>query len=124
MKIIDSTIFIDALRGMEKAKLWLDKIIEEGDGAFSAITEVELLSGKDCNEKEKRESLLHLLSLFEKIPVDNPIAQIAGDFRRKYNILTPDAIIAASALYSNCCLYTKDVKDFSSIKEIKIVNPY
>lgn len=124
MKVIDSDIFIDALRGVEKAEKWLRKTIENGDGAFSSITESELLSGKACNEREKRESLLHFLSLLEKIPVDNPVAQVAGDFSRKYNLLLPDAIIAASAFHTGSTLVTRNAKHFSGIEEIKLEIPY
>ena len=124
MMLIDSDVFIDALRGVEKAEMWMKNAIESGDAFFSAITESELLSGEACNEKEKRGALLHLLSMLEKISVDNPIAQIAGDIRRKYRLLLPDAIIAAPALHIRGSLVTRNVKDFSAIKEIKLEIPY
>ncbi len=124
MKVIDSDIFVDALRGVEKAENWLQKAVEAGGYAFSSITESELLSGKACNEKEKREALLYLLSMFEKISIDNPISQIAGDFRRKYGVLIPDAIVAASAFHTGSILVTRNEKDFSAIKEIKVEVPY
>lgn len=120
MRIIDSDIFIDAFRGVKKAEKWMKNAIQDGDCAFSAITESELLSGKDCNDVNKRESLLHFLALFSKISVDNPITQIAGDFRRKYGISLPDAIIAASATHTKSLLITRNVKDFSKIENLKI----
>ncbi len=123
MKVIDTDIFIDALHGVEKAEKLLKASIENVD-AFSAITESELLSGKDCDDKGKREALLHLLSLLTKISVDNPIAQIAGDLRRNYRIALPDALIAATALHLNAKLVTRNTKDFSAIREIELESPY
>jgi len=124
MKVIDSDIFIDALRGVEKAEVFLRKAIDSNEGAFSAITESELLSGQECDEKEKREALLHLLSMLIKISVDNPVAQIAGDLRRQHGLLLPDAIIAATALYSDSILVTRNSKDFSSVKGLELEVPY
>jgi len=124
MKVIDSDIFIDALRGAEKAETWIKRAIGNGEGAFSSITETELLSGNACNDKEKREALLHFLSMLTKISVDNPIAQIAGDFRRNYKISLPDAIIAATAFHLSAALVTRNSKGFSAIKEIKLEVPY
>jgi len=122
MIIVDTDIFIDFLRGMKYAYEFLNKNSKEI--AFSALTETELLAGKECDDTKKREDILHLLSEFEKIPIGNPLAQVAGDLRRKNDIKIPDAIIAASALQEDALLVTRNAKDFEKIKELKVKKPY
>lgn len=122
MKIVDTNIFIDHLRNHKPATNWLEKNTNEL--AFSAITETELLCGNSNNHKESRELLMQLLSKHTKIIIDNPLAEIAGDIARKYQISTPDSIIAASALCHNAELVTKNVKDFKKIPKLRVISPY
>lgn len=122
MKVVDTDIFIDFFRGLESAVEFFNEGLDEI--AFSAITEAELLSGKDCEDGSKKEKVLHVLSQFEKIAVDNPLVQIAGEFRRKYGLLLPDALIAASAFLLNAPLVTRNLKDFQNIPVIKLEKPY
>ncbi len=121
--VIDSDIFIDTLRGEENAVEFIRGVVKE-DVFFSAITETELLSGKECEDDKKKEGVLHVLALFNKVIVDNKVAQIAGDIRRKYNVLTPDAIIAATAFLTNSVLITRNIKDFEKIKGLQVKKPY
>ncbi|MBS3170002.1 type II toxin-antitoxin system VapC family toxin [Candidatus Woesearchaeota archaeon] len=121
MKLVDTDIFIDLLRGFGPS---LSFFGEEEEIIFSAVTEAELLSGQQCKDAVIRERVLHFLSQFEKITVGNPLVQIAADFRRKYGIALPDALIAASAFVNNATLITRNVKDFQKIREIKVEKPY
>jgi hypothetical protein len=117
---LDSDILIDALRGMTDATQFIRELKHNEGIFFSAITETELLAGKTCNDAAKKEAVLHLLSLFTKVLVDNRIAQMAGDLRRKYEISVPDAIIAASCLQVSAELVTRNKKDFSKIEGLSI----
>ena len=66
MKLVDTDVFIDFFRGVEKS---IEFIGANKDSiAFSSITEAELLSGKECSDAKQREVVLHLLSQFKKIP--------------------------------------------------------
>lgn len=120
--MVDTDIFIDFLRGYRQA---IEYIKANNDAIiFSAITEAELLSADECVNGSDREKILHFLSQFEKIPVDNPLVQIAADFRRRYKIALPDSIIAASAFIKGTELITRNSKDFEKIKEITVKKPY
>ena len=122
MKLLDTDIFIDFLRGLPQAERF---ILACGDSIlFSSITEAELLSGKKCENQREREHVLHLLSQFEKVPVDNPLVQIAGDLRRKYGMEIPDAIIAASAITEQVTLITRNIGDFKRITGLHVERPY
>ncbi len=122
MILVDTDVLIDFLRGLPASKAF---IMENKDEiSFSAITEAELLSGKKCDDAREKERTIHLLSFFEKVPVDNPLVQIAGDLRRKYGIETPDSIIAASALYTDATLVTRNIKHFERLPGLKVKKPY
>ena len=122
MIVLDTDIFVDFMRGSPEAIRFFDECTE--DITFSAITEAELLSGKVCVNPQKKENVFHLLSQFEKIPVGNPLVQVAGDFWRKYGIEVPDAIIAATAFITGSILFTRNLKDFERVREIKVEKPY
>lgn len=121
--LLDTDIFIDYLRGEVHSKDLIKNLLND-EVFFSAITETELLAGRECNNQKKREDILHLLSVFNKIVVDNKIAQMAGDIRRNYNITIPDAIIAASTISTESTLLTRNIKDFEIIIGLKIKKPY
>jgi len=120
--LIDTDIFIDFFRGVKVAEEFILKNIDKI--LFSAITESELLSGKICNDSIEEERVLHFLSQFEKIPVDNPLVQVAGRFKRNFNMALPDAIIAASAFDNDAILITRNIKDFSKVGDIIVDKPY
>ncbi len=122
MKVVDTDIFIDFFRGFPDALPYLQQHADQI--TFSAVTEGELLSGSICNDSKEREKVFHLLSQFEKIPVDNPLIQIAADIRRTYNLELPDAIVAASALVTQSVLITRNTRDFQKIPNLQLEKPY
>jgi predicted nucleic acid-binding protein len=122
MKVVDTDIFIDLFRGLPQALPYLRDHADEI--TFSAITEGELLSGSICNDDKEREKVFHVLSQFDKIPVDNPLIQVAADIRRKYGMELPDAIVAASALITEATLITRNVRDFQKIQGLELEKPY
>ena len=123
--VLDTDIFIDMLRGFEKAEKYFEELNREDNIVYySAVTEVELISGKECNKIEKRAEIIKILSQFSKIPVDNRIAIKAGDFRREYGTAFTDAVIAATAFAMKATLITRNVDDYKKIKEINLKVPY
>ena len=123
--VLDTDIFIDLLRGFEKAKKYFEELGREDNIVhYSAVTEIELISGKECNKIDKKAEIIKLLSQFSKIPVDNRIAVKAGDFRREYGVAFTDATIAATAFAMKADLVTRDAEDYKKIKEITLKIPY
>src|SRR3989338_10437698 len=122
MKLVDTSVFIDFFRGFKDAKEFFMKNAPEI--IFSSITEAELLSGSYCAEKSQEGKVLHFLSQFEKIAVDNPLVQTAGKYRREAGVLLPDALIAASAVHHDAVLVTSNVRDFQKIKKLTVEKPY
>ena len=123
--VLDTDIFIDLLRGFEKAKKYFEDLGREDSIVYySAVTEIELISGKECSRIDKKAEIIKLLSQFSKIPVDNRIAIKAGDFRREYGAAFTDATIAATAFAMKAHLVTRNVEDYKKIKEIRLKVPY
>ncbi len=125
MKVIDSSIFIDHFRGYPSATSFFESLIDEA--LFSAITETELLTGSQCATAETRKNILQFLAKFEKVNVDNSIAQLAGDLSREHKnngLEIGDALIAATALINKAELLTRNLKDFEKIKGLKVKSPY
>lgn len=122
--LIDTNVFIDHLRNFKPAVAFFESIIGRPNIFFSAITETELFAGKENNDLEKREKLLHFVYQWNKIKVDNPLAAMAGDISRKYGLSVPDAIIAASAIINDLTLITRNIKDFDKVQNLSIKSPY
>jgi tRNA(fMet)-specific endonuclease VapC len=121
--LIDTNIFIDHLRGYEKSTEFL-KEKKDQKMIFSAVTETELISGRNCTEKDHRKKILNLLNTWEKKEVTNSIALRAGDLRRNYEVLTPDAIIASTALENDLPVITRNISDFKPIKKLEVRKLY
>ena len=122
--VIDTDIFIDYFRGLEKAKLFIKKIKGDYVVCYSSITEAELLSGKDCKNEKTTDLIVDFLLDFVMIPVDSDIAQLGGKLRREYEIELDDALIAATALEMKTSIITKNSKDFRKIPGLRVINPY
>ncbi len=123
--LFDTSILIDSLRGYERASKLIESVARrEVDGVISVITEAELHAGKDCNTEKGFNAAKDLISIFDKIILDNEIAVKAGEYRRMYDIEIPDAIIAATAFKEKAKICTKNVEDFRQIEHIDVEEPY
>jgi tRNA(fMet)-specific endonuclease VapC len=125
---IDSDILIDYLRGIENARLFL---IEAGKNAtlyISVVSVVELYAGKETKQEEKRERIERFLKEFVVIPMDESLAQVAGEFRRDYGKPFADMIVAASAHTYHLRLATRNIKHFEALgrgtARLSLVTPY
>lgn len=56
--------------------------------------------------------------------MNNKIAELSIELRRKGKIKLPDAVIAATALYGDFILVTRNSKDFKDVKDLEIYNPF
>jgi len=123
--VVDTSIFVDYLRGFERARTVIEKIrTGEIECYISALTEAELLSGQSCEDPKAREGVHALIALCRKENVHNQIAQKAGEFRRKYRVSLADCVIAATAHLLRSEVWTKNTEEFKRIKEIKAEEPY
>lgn len=123
--VLDTDIFVDFFRSFEKALRYFEELKDSDNIVYySAVTEAELISGKECDKIDKKMKILDFLSNFAKVNVNNEIAIKAGDISRISNVETADAIIAATAFFMKANLVTRNVNDYKNIKEITLKVPY
>lgn len=115
MKLIDSAVAIDHLRGRPEAVELVRHIAgeEEWLGA-SELTRFEVLAGLRAGEEHDVEALFSELGW---VPVEESIARRAGELARRYRashagIDDSDYLIAATALELGAELVTANVRHF------------
>lgn len=123
--LFDTSIIVDYLRGIREARSAINKVRnKELDAYVSALTEAELFAGKECEKESKQEEIHALINLFTKQDIDNKIAQKAGELKRTYRIPLDDCMIAATAFILDTKVWTKNIKEFEIVREIKSEAPY
>ncbi len=105
--VLDTNILIDYGRGILEAKEELQKYDQL---AISIITVMEVLVGlpQEIRDSEAK----RMMSIFDVVNIDLPIALLAADLRATHRIRLPDAIIWATAKIRNALLVTRNTKDF------------
>ena len=115
--VFDTNILIDYLLGNSLAN---KEIVQYKNPQISIITKMEILVGAS---EDTEEVIREFLDNFTIISLNDEIAEIAIIIRKEHKIKLPDAIIWASAKYSNSLLVTRNTKDFPAHSaDIKI--PY
>lgn len=115
MKLIDTTVAVDHLRGVEVAvDLLRSLVVEEEAVSASEVVRFELLAGV---RDEELDALEQFFSAILWIPVDEPIARTAGLLARRHRkayggIDDADYMIAATALVVDAELITTNVRHF------------
>lgn len=121
--LIDSDILIDYLRGSSNTRDFLFGLNQKATLMISAVNVVEIYSGKNIQNTNKKKIIDCFLNEFKIIPLEKNLAKEAGEIRMKYQTPFADAIIAASAIKSQAILATRNIKHFSKIKNLKIISP-
>ena len=121
--LIDSDVIIDHLRGIGN----FGKIINNTSNNkchISVISIVEVYSNLFPNEYKVVEMLLSELKI---VNLDMIISKLAGNYRmifyKSHSLKIPDAIIAATAKFTNTILVTKNLKHFP-MDDIQKIKPY
>lgn len=83
------------------------------------IVRLELFSKPNLTTIEQN-AIYAFLSCTIEIGLDRTIADIASAIRRNFRMKVADSIVAASALYTNSFLVTRNTKDFK-IQGIRVI---
>ena len=86
---------------------------------IASVTELELLSSSLLTSQDIAEIDMLLASL-SIVPLHSQIARIGAKLRREYRLKTPDSIVAATALFTNSTLLTRNIKDFKRISGLPV----
>lgn len=125
MKLLDTTIVIDHLRGAEPAVMLMRRLVEDGEPLLaSEVVRFELLAGA---RDEELEALEHLFTALSFLPIDEGVSRAAGALARKHRathsgIDDVDYLIAATALLFDAELLTTNVRHFPMLDGLR--SPY
>ena len=120
---IDSNIIIAYLAGESVAVETLSQWKATGTSLFlPTIVEAEVLSFEKWSDAERARIELFLDQEFVSVPFDRPVARIVARIRRGRAIKLPDAAIAATALYTNSPLVTRNARDFKNIPSLTVID--
>lgn len=124
LPLVDTDIWIDFLRGTPQAVTFVSKLPNEV--AISSISVAELYAG--VRDGAETQALSDLLDTLEVIDLNRDIAQAGGLIRREHGkahcVGLNDALIAATALNRNACLYTLNLKHYPSMRKNQVMQPY
>lgn len=120
--VVDTSVLIDHLRGVPKAKSIMVGAAKRGDTlCASVLTRVEVLAGMRAAEEV---ATRRLFAALEWVDVDESLAELAGLLARQYlrshpNVDPVDYVIAATAQSLDASLWTKNVKHFPMIQSLE-----
>lgn len=112
---VDTNIVLYFLKGDPE----LVDLISDKELVISVITEIELLCFPQITTENEKQ-IKNLLKDCIVLDLKQEIKDLTIEFRKKYKIKLPDAIIAASAYFQKIPLLTSD-KDFKQIEEMDIL---
>ncbi|MEN6333190.1 MAG: type II toxin-antitoxin system VapC family toxin [Phycisphaerales bacterium] len=125
LTIVDADVLIDVARNTPEAVGCLADIQEHSVAAISIITQMELLVGcRNRAEQRHAERFLerfHVLKLTEQIS-DTAIV-LLRQYRLRYGMAIPDALIAATAISVHQPFVSKNQRDYRFIKGLQLL-PY
>jgi predicted nucleic acid-binding protein len=122
LKLLDSTVAIDFLRGRDAAVARVEATADDGEwlGA-SEIVRFEVVAGA---RDEDVDSIERFFGGLEWVPVDETIARLGGLLARRFRrshvgIAASDYLIAATALALDAELLTTNVRHFPMIEGLR-----
>ena len=124
--LVDTDWVVDYLKGRPNALALLDSLFHEGL-SISIITFGEVYEGIYYSRDPKHNEVIfrHFLRGVSVPSINRPIARqfalIRGDLRVKGQLIgQPDILIAATAIYHDLTLLTRNVKDYQRIPTLRL----
>jgi predicted nucleic acid-binding protein len=122
VKLLDTSVAIDHLRGSPPAVGLLSDLVDSGEPVLaSEIVRFELLAGVRAKEIEALEQFFSAISW---VPVGEEVARAAGSLTQRHRrshsgIDDADYLIAATALLLEAELLTTNVRHFPMIEGLE-----
>lgn len=118
--LVDTSVLIDVLRGEVAAAEVLRNARMAGPLHASEVTRLEVLAGMRPREESATRALLAVLTWH---PLDDRVAEVAGDLGRRWlpsngGIDSADLAIAATAVLLDAELLTRNIKHFPMFREL------
>lgn len=122
MKVLDTTVAVDHLRGEPKATKLMERLVRSGESIIaSEVVRFELMAGVRRNEIEALEKFCTALYW---VPVTEGVTRRAGAFAREYRashkgIDVADYLIAATATVLDAEVLTTNVRHFPMLPGLR-----
>jgi len=119
---IDANIIIAYLAGDRKVVEAVSGWRREGRVLFlPSVVETEVLSFSEWIDDELIITEKFIYENFTSVSFDRNIARIAAGIRRETKLKFPDAAIAATAIFLQTPLVTRNIKDFKKVPRLEIL---
>lgn len=121
MRVLDTSVAVDFLRGRDEAVKLLTDLAERRELLLaSEVTRFELLAGV---RSEEEAALEHFFTAIEWFAVDGQVSRLAGDLARRFRLShqgidAADYLIAATALLAEAPLLTMNVRHFPMLPDL------
>ena len=123
--VIDSNILIDAMNGIVDAVAFLEEQ-QVTEMQISIVSAMELIAG--CRNKTEMTELQRFFQRCTFLPITAAVSHVAfqlmESFYLSHGLVLPDALIAATALEHDLMLYTRNIRHFRMIPQLKVSQPY
>lgn len=122
LRVLDTTVLVDHLRGSSEARLFLAAFDEPP--LASEMVRAEVIRGLRSRERAHAE---RLFGLIDWVPVGEAVARLAGEYGRRYrrsqqDIGLADLIVAATATELGTTPATANVRHFPMFPRLR--SPY
>lgn len=117
--VLDSNIIIYSA---EAQYAFLREYIKAQENVVSAVSKIEVLGFHKLTviDRQYFEAVFQWMRL---LPVNSDIINLATVLRQKYKLSLGDSIMAATALFYEQTLVTRNIKDFKPIEGLHCINP-
>lgn len=125
MRLVDTSVIVDHLRGYSPASELLDELLAEDVRLMtSELVRFELLAGVRSKDEEALETFLEVVDI---VPVVEPIARQGAALARAHRgshsgIDSVDYLIAATSMVLDAPLLTRNVRHFPMLENL--TSPY
>ena len=124
-RLLDTSIFIDFLRGNETTKSWISDF-STSELAYSVITAAELFAG--CRNRREQDIVEKELALYPMIHISGVVSQTALEWYRQFHLSHGvgflDCLIGASAHHYGLAVCTLNDKHFRPLPDVRVERPY
>ena len=125
VRLVDTSILVDFLRGNETAKSWINRF-QEGELAISVVTAAELIAG--CHNRREQNSVEKELAFYPMLWVSSTVSATAWNWYCEYHLSDGvgflDCLIGASAYGHGVIITTLNEKHFRPFPNLQIERPY
>ncbi len=119
--LCDTCVLIDYINGRNST---IDDFLNNGAILFiNSIIEMEILQGARNKQELQviKKKLLSFRLLNLQQDIFNQATHYVSDYCLSHNLVLPDAVIGATAIYYQIPLFTYNKKDFKFLPEIQLI---